>query len=43
MLVTDRALAQKRYPGMQIEPATLDDIMIFYTDYAKKGERENYV
>lgn len=43
MLVTDRALAQKRYSGMQIEPATLDDIMIFYTDYAKKGERENYV
>ena len=35
MLVNDRDVCEKLYPGMVIEPATLEEIMIHYVNRAK--------
>ena len=37
MLVNDRDVCEKLYPGMVIEPATLEEIMIHYVSRAKTG------
>lgn len=37
MLVNDRDVCEKLYPGMVIEPATLEEIMIHYVNRAKSN------
>ncbi|MBO4281194.1 MAG: ABC transporter ATP-binding protein [Lachnospiraceae bacterium] len=39
MLVSDRDACEKLYPGMVIEPASLEEIMIHYVNRAKYGLR----
>lgn len=38
ILVNDRKTAAKRYPQMVVEPAGLEEIMIYYVNRAKRGE-----
>ena len=40
LLVNDRQACEKRYPDMIIEPASLEEIMIYYVNRAHRLSRE---
>ena len=39
ILVNDRAACEKLYPGMVIEPASLEDIMLFYVNKSMRNSK----
>ena len=39
ILVNDRAACEKLYPGMVIEPASLEDIMLFYVNKSMRDSK----
>lgn len=40
VLVNDRAVCEKLYPGMVVEPANLEEIMLFYVNKAVEDSKE---
>ncbi|MCQ2497302.1 MAG: ABC transporter ATP-binding protein [Lachnospiraceae bacterium] len=40
VLVNDRAACEKLYPGMVVEPANLEEIMLFYVNKAAEDSKE---